>query len=259
MDNLTAILVTLIPFVLFCLIVFAILAVFAGAVIFFLKFFNKQWSAVNTGLQQPGKAYLAETAANLLPWTPEALADLSAYLDYVSRAGLGNLHARGTVKSLSRPDETGRLVFELQLKRLKGAMTLKSAQKCWQLKFLGLTSKETPVEADGEPLGTIQSIRKEILLLDPNGQTIGRYQRRQLLGGFGGLTEYAQTPYFGPVELNGRVLAELNRNPILLKPLVGNKIPPPLVKDPASDLTPEEETWLVALVGWEIMYRIVTK
>lgn len=240
-------------------IVLIFLAVFAGVVIFFLKFFNKQWSAVNTGLQQPAGEYLAETAAKLLPWTPQTLADLSAYLDYVSRAGLGNLHARGTVKSLSRPDETGWLAFELQLKHLKGAMILKSAQKRWQLKFLGATSRETPVEVDGEPLGTIQSIRKEILLLDPNGQTIGRYQRRQLLGGLGGLTEYAQTPYFGSVELNGRTLAELNRNPVLRQPLVGEKTPSPLVKDPASDLTPEEETWLVALVGWEIMYRIVTK
>ena len=237
-----------------------LVALILGGIFLFSKKYRAISTQVTQDLNQASDDFFAEITPQLLPWQTEALADLSAYLEYSSRAWWGRVDARGKIKSISQPDAPGWLAFDLHIKNFKGRMILKSATRSWQLQFLGLTKKEVPVEVDGEPLGTIQNARKEILLLSPDGQTTGHYRRHQLLGGFVNLTSYAQTPYFGPVELNGRQVADLNRNPILLKPLVGSKTPPPpLIKNLAFDLTPEGETWLVALVGWEIMYRIVTQ
>ena len=138
-------------------------------------------------------------------------------------------------------------------------MFLKSTSRSWQLHFLGVKSRETPVDLDGIAFGLIQDRTEEIMLLSPDKQPVGVYRQHKLLSGHGGLTNWAQTPYFGGVELNGRYLGELNRNPILLKTLVGEATAVPLVRDLAAGLNAEEEAWLVALVGWEILYRMVTR
>jgi hypothetical protein len=264
-EDLTIWLTLLASFAVGCLGFVLMGAVFLGVFFFFIKAFTGVSSKASRELSQPAEKYFAEITPQLLPWTSEALADLSAYLAYSRRGRRGKLHARGVVKSLSQPDSAGRLAFDLQIQRAKGtmlqwegAMILKSDSRAWRLRFLGLTHKETPVEIDGTPLGTIQDRGKEILLLDPDSQPVGCYRQYQLVGGIGGLTKYAQTPCFGPLELHQRHIADLNRNPLLLRPLIGGEPAPPLVTNLASDLRADEAQWLVALVGWEILYRIVT-
>ncbi len=258
-NNLLTLILAISPCLVITIFFVGIAALLFGVFFLFFKKSRAISTQVAQDLSQSGDEYFAEVTPQLLPWEATALADLSAYLEYSSHAGRGRVHARGKVKSLSRPDAPGWLAFDLRIENFKGAMILKSAECDWQLQFLGLTAKETPVEVDGVPLGSIQQARQEVLLLSPDDRPIGCYRQYQLLGGLGGLTKRAQTPYFGPVELNGRFLAELNRNPILLKPLTGKALPPPLVKNLAANLTAEKEQWLVALVGWEILYRIVTR
>jgi hypothetical protein len=258
-NNLLNLILAIAPCLVMAVCFVGIAALFFGVVFLFFKKSRAISTQAAQDLSQSSDEYFAEVTPQLLPWEATAPADLSAYLEYSSHAGRGRVHARGKVKSLSRPDAPGWLAFDLHIENFKGTMILKSAECDWQLQFLGLTAKETPVEVNGVPLGSIQQAREEILLLSADDRAIGRYRQHQLLGGLGGLTKYAQTPYFGPVELSGRCLAELNRNPILLKPLIGNASPPPLVKNLAANLTAEEEQWLVALVGWEILYRIVTR
>jgi hypothetical protein len=231
------------------------MAVGLGLFFLFFKTTRAISTRVRQDLSQSSAEYFAESAPQLLPWQATALADLSACLEYSSFAKFGRLHARGKVKSLTQPDAFGWLVFDLLIENFKGVMILKSTEYCWQLGFLGLMAKEIPVDVNGVPLGSIQQTGQGILLVTADGQAIGNYQQHRLLGGLGGLTEYAQKPYFGPIELNGRPIAQLNRNPILLKSLIG-KTSPPLVKNLAADLTAEEVQWLMALVGWEILYRI---
>jgi hypothetical protein len=236
-----------------------IAGLFFGVIALFIKKSRAISTQVSQDLSQSGDEYFAEVGPRLLPWEASAPGDFSAYLEYSSRAGRGRVFARGKVKSLTRPEAPGWLAFDLRIEGFKGVMILKSAESDWQLQFLGLTARKTPVEVEGVPLGSIQQAHKEVLLLSPDDQPIGRYQQHQLLGGLGGLTKWAQTPYFGSVALHGRSVADLNRNPILLKPRTGNAPPPPLVKNLAAFPTAEEEQWLVALVGWEILYRIVTR
>jgi hypothetical protein len=241
-------------------------ACFVGMVVLILVVFYlfiKKSRSISTqaaqDLSQSRDEFFAEVTPQLLRWETAALVDLSAYLEYSSHTGIGHVHARGKVKSIGQPGAPGWLAFDLRIENRKGDMVLKSAASDWQLQFLGVTAKETPVEVDRMPWGTIQQAPKEVLLLAYDKRPVGRYRQHQFLGGLVGLTKYAQTPYFGPVDLNGRFLAELNCNPILLKPLVGNFFPPRLVRNLADNLTAEEEEWLVALVGWEILYRIVTR
>ena len=257
-NTLLNLIVTLAPCLVSAVCFVGIAVLVLGVIFLFFRKFRSVSTQVAQDLSQSDDEFFAEVVPQLLPWEATALADLSAYLEYSRHASPGRVHARGKVKSLSRPDSPGWLAFDLRIEKFKGAMILKSAECDWQLQFLGLTAKEVPVEVNGAPLGTIQEAQKEILLLSTDRRPIGRYKQRQLLGGIGGLTKYAQNPYFGPVELKERSLAELNRNPILLKPLIGNASPPPLVKNLAANLTAEEEQWLVSLVGWEILYRIVT-
>ena len=247
------------PFLIMTVCFLGFAALFFVVIYFFFKKSRSISTQVTQDLSQTSQDFFADMTSQLIPWETKALSDLSAYLEYSSRTRPGRINARGRIKSLDQPDASGWLAFELRIENFKGTLTLKSTQSDWQLNFLGLTARETQVEVEGLPLGTIQQALKTVLLLSSDNRQIGTYHQHRLLGGIGGLTNYAQTPYFGSVTLFGLFLAELNRNPILLKPLIGDKIAPPLVKDVIMDLTREGENWLVALVGWEILYRIVTK
>jgi len=228
-----------------------------------LRLFIKQSSAISTkvtqDLSQSSAEFFAETVPQLISWETSALGDLSAVLDYSCRTRRGHIHARGKLKSLQQPNQAGWLVFEMRIDDFKGCILMKSSDSEWELQFLGLRSKETPVAVDGMPLGTIHETYQGILLLSVVDQQVGIYQQHQLLGGIGGLTNYAQHPYFGAVILNGRTIAEINRNPILLKSMIKTAAAPPLVKMHDVQISRDEQDWLAALVAWEILYRIVTK
>jgi hypothetical protein len=247
------------PFLFAATCFIGIVVLFFGVIFLFVKKHRGISTKVAQDLSQSSEEYFAEVRPQLLPWKVTAPTDFSAYLEYSSHAGRGRVYARGKVKSIDDPDAAGWLAFDLSIEKFRGRLMLKSGECCWQLKFMGLTARETPVEVESVLLGIIKQAQQEVLLLSPEKRPVGRYLQHQLLGGLGGLTKFTQTPYWGSVEINGRSLAELNRNPILLKPLTGNASPPPLVKNLVANLTVEEERWLVALVGWEILYRTVTR
>jgi hypothetical protein len=255
--NLLNLLLALVPVLVF---VIAIIGIALLAFLGFSLLIRKSGSIskqVTRDLNGPPDHFFTETTPHLLRWENKAPADLSAFLEFSRHTTPGNIHACGKVMSLSKPDAPGWLAYDLLIEKRKGALVLKSSDCNWRLGFLSLISKETPVEVDGRALGTIRQERNEILLLSPSGTPVGKYLQHQFIGSSFGLSKYAQTPYFGAVELNGHLLGEVNRNPILLKQLVGNPKAHPLVKNLAGELSREDEQWLVALVGWEIMYRIV--
>ena len=232
------------------------------------------FTRVDQALAQPTEEYLAEVEGRLLPWSAEGLSDLSAYLAYVRHAQIGFLHARGLVKSMRRVEEKkGWLAFDLQLRRsrplsmhLEGGMVLKSSLHTWNFRFLGVTSRDTPVEVDGLRLGMLRIRSNGVELLDTMGRTVGLYRRPPVVIRYS-TWRYRRasdpTPRFAPVEMNGRYVAQVNYNPvvqIVLSTIPGDvPAPAPLVQDPAPDLSEDEEMWLIALVGREIMYRIITK
>jgi hypothetical protein len=244
-----------------CLFVIFMIAVFAGLAWIISRVMNTR-SHINQALAEDTQAYFERSTAQLYPLSANALTDVSSRLDVNGRAALGNVHYRGQLQSLSQPGR-GYLDFDLQLKFGKGAMRLNTTQHALQLDFAGIGARQVQAAASGQPFGlilTTSSMKTEIDLCNPQGQIIGHYHR-QPLKGLGMAVEparYNYKVYYGQVEVGGRVLAELNRNPLILRSQSGVVIAP-LFRQVAFDLSEEEETWLLLLAGWEIYVKILTR
>jgi hypothetical protein len=244
-------------------ILFAVLAIggflfFAVAIAALALFFRAlvRGARSNPALQGTAEEHLAAAVPALLPWRTEALADLSSHLEMVGYSALGELHYRGAFKSLSQPQATGWLAFDLHLKRAKGpVMVSTSAHAC----RLDVEWRTAQVTVDGQLLGRIQTQGLEVTLLDLENRPIGHYHRQRqrfwndVNVGRQGFFE----PAYGPVMVHDRTLAEINSNPVRSQHLARLDRPlPAMIQNLVPSLTPEEEAWLVALVGLEIYYRI---
>ena len=233
-------------------IIVILIAVMGGMVWGISRVFSKSGEA----LQAETGEYFADIVPQLQPWEPDAPTDFSSQLEIAGRSALGKLHYRGVVKSLGQSDLPGWLAFDLQLKFGKGPMLLRTAGHSLHLDFGGIGSRTVLISMNEQPFGAIQEAA-EVGLLDTQERQIGCYKQHRLALG-ASLSDHARNPYYGPVEIAGRALAELNRNPLLHKRLLGDEKVSPFFQNVAPNLTPEEEIWLLALTGWEIYNRIIT-
>jgi len=132
---------------------------------------------------------------------------------------------------------------------------------------LDIEANEARVTVGGQTLGSIRLC--EGTIFDSGRQPIGRYHRYR-----GWRWQVGSAPTssrYGPVELYGRTVAEVNDGLIRGGGLLtGSAASRPLMRNPstalrqssgqgsgqglASDLTPEEENWLLALVALELYH-----
>jgi hypothetical protein len=228
-----------------------------GVAVVVLLFRGLVRSARSTpALQGTTEEYVASIVPGLQPWGAGALADLSSHLEMAGYAALGDVHYRGVFKSLSQPQKTGWLAYELHLKRAKGPVVLFTSTQTIQL---DVAWRAAQVMLNGQPLGRFQTQGMEVTFLDLEGRPMGQYQRkRQRFWSDDNMWRKGFfDPAYGPVMLHGRPLAEINSNPIRSQHIARLDRPmPPLIQNLAPSLASEEEAWLLALVGLEIYYRI---
>lgn len=242
---------------------FGLLAVLLlGGGIFIARRIGKVHQDAGQALAEDMEAFFARSASELYPLSAAALSDVSSQLEIKGQAALGNVHYRGRLHSLSQP-ERGWMDFILKLKFGKGNMQLCTSRRRLQLTFGGIGVREVQLAVDEQPFGMLRD-EGEVSLWDSQGCTVGKYARHPLA--VGGLAvepaKFNFKPYYGLIEVGGRSLAELNRNPLILRPRPGavKQIEiMPLFRQVASDLSPDEEAWLLLLAGWEVYVKILTR
>ncbi|TFG67268.1 MAG: hypothetical protein E4H27_09210 [Anaerolineales bacterium] len=230
-----------------------------------LKRFANAWQAAGKALQGDAKSYLAEQGRVLLPWNENALSDFSANLEINGQQVFNKLHYRGRFKSLSQPDESGWLAFDLNLTTGKGALLAQTAGRNFMLTVNGgiLQELTAEVRVDGMPLGQICVQGLQIFLLGVDARPLGQYNHPSKEWRLSAQTSiyYLRPGYFdptySPVEIHGRQVAEFNNNLILSQHLKFLQDPvPALYRNLALNLTSEEQDWLVTLAVFESYLRI---
>ena len=243
-----------------------------GLVILMISRQSQPYSAQEMAQAEAGASdYFSRTVPTLLPWTSNSLVDLSCQWQG-TRGGFTIGGYQGVVKSLSNPDGPGLLVYYLSLKGRRGFLRLRTSEPfdpstglragSAPLGYtrdrqdrrevrLDIEANEARVTVEGQPLGSIHL--REGTIFDSGGQPIGRYQRYRGLRWQVGSAPTSSR--YGPLELYGRTVAEVNDGLVRGGGLLtGSAAGRPLLRNLASDLTPEEETWLLALVALELYH-----
>jgi len=195
--------------------------------------------------------FVSRTVPTLLPWRPGALADLAARWEG-TRGGLVIEEHQGVLNSLGNPDGPGLLACYLSLKGSRGFLLLctsgpfDSAQDRREVR-LDIKVDGAHVAIGGQPLGSIHL--REGTIFDSGGQPVGRYHRQRSL---------SSSPRYGPVELYGRTVAEVNDTLVRGGEFLLDGGARPLVRNLTPDLTQEEESWLLALVALELYYDAIS-
>lgn len=191
--------------------------------------------------------FFSRTVPTLLPWQPGALTDLSCQWQG-TRGGFTIGGYQGVIRSLSNPEGQSLLAFSLSLKGSRGFLRLHTSDREVRL---DIEADEVRVAVGGQPLGSIHM--REGTIFDSGGQPIGRYQRYRGLRWQVGSAPTSSR--YGPLELYGRTVAEINDGLVRSGGLLtGNAASRPLVRSLAPDLTLEEENWLLALIALELYY-----
>ncbi|MCJ7433409.1 MAG: hypothetical protein MUO77_07985 [Anaerolineales bacterium] len=246
---------------LFFLLAIVLIAIF----IWVLKRNADVWQAAGKALQGDAKSYLAEQGRVLLPWNENALSDFSANLEINGQQVFNKLRYRGRFKSLSQPDESGWLAFDLNLTTGKGALLAQTAGRNFMLTVNGglLQELTAEVRVDGILLGQIRVQGQLIFLLGVGARPLGQYNHPSREWRLSAQTSiyYLRPGYFdptySPVEIHGHQAAEFNSNLILSQHLKYLKEPiPALFRNLTLDLTSEEQDWLVTLAVFESYLRI---
>jgi hypothetical protein len=191
--------------------------------------------------------FFSLTTPNLLPWQQDALADLAARWEG-TRGGFSVGQYQGVIKSLNQPDQTGWLACYLSRKGSQGFLSLRSSE--YEVR-LDITGQDVQVNVEGRSLGSINL--RDGTILDSTGQPIGRYRRYQGLR-----LQVGSQPLssgYGSLELHGRTVAEVSDGLIYSGALFDPGTSRSLLRNLASDLTQEEENWLLALVALEFKYN----
>jgi hypothetical protein len=253
---------TLIIFGAFCVGGLLFLLIGGGMVALFfwrLRGMGQVFGSAQEALQAETEEYFASVVPQLLHWQAGSLLDLSSHLEMTGISALGSVHYQGTLMSLSQPKEPGWLAYEMRLKRAKGPLLLRTSSRAWQL---DIERGFADVVVDGTPLGRLRVRGRETTLLDVDGRPIGRYyrQRRGLVITAVVWQKGLFDPAYGPVEIHGRSIAEINNNLIRSVHLRRLDQPmPALVRNLTPELGPREEDWLVALIGLEVYYRVLAR
>jgi len=115
---------------------------------------------------------------------------------------------------------------------------------------LDIKANEMQVIAGDQFLGSIRLNKGTIF--DSGGQPIGHYHRYRGLRWQVGSAPVSSR--YGPVELYGRTVAEVNDSLVRSGPWAGGAASRPLVRNLVPDLTPGEANWLLAIVALELCY-----
>ena len=237
--------------------VILIILIIAGGYIF--SRVVKIQTEAGRALSEDTRAFFDRSAPGLYPISAGAFEDISSQMQVNGRAVLGNIHYRGQLESLSQPGRAY-VAFDLQLKFGKGTMQLHTAEHRLQLNFGGIGVSQAQASADHIPFGVLADEKKGIQLRDLQGRSVGCYHRNPLE--VAGLevepARFNFKSYYGAVDIGERTIAELNRNPLILRPRPGVEIGP-LLRKVAIDLDKEETIWLLLLVGWEIYIKIINR
>ncbi len=191
--------------------------------------------------------FVSHAAVGLLPWG--SLTDLSCQWRG-TRGGLIVGKYRGVIKSLSNPDAPGLLACYLSLKGTQGSLHLRTSAHEARL---GIEANVAQVTVGGRFLGSIRLGQGTIF--DSEGQPIGRYHRHRGLRWQIGSAPLSSR--YGPVELYGRTVAEVNDGLSRSGPWSGDAARRPLVRNLAPDLSRDEENWLLAIAGLEFYHCAV--
>lgn len=199
------------------------------------------------------EAYFAQTIPNLLPWSTPTLAGLSCCWQGERHVSFTTRRHEGWIPSLSHPEGRGPVAFHLVQKGLYRVVHLRTSIHQVRLELEGDEGRVTG------RYGTLGKVRlADGTLLDEAGRPLGQYHhqpgRLRLTVGSAPLSSR-----YGPVELNGRTVAELNDGLVWRKGswgiFTGEATHRPLIRRLAPDLTDEETDWLLALVGVELIYN----
>ena len=239
MDVLT-LLLSLLPFA-FCALFLVALALFAGFL--FWRFFSR----AKVTPKVDGDVFLAQTRAELLPWSREVFADLSnrwkADWRTIGRRG----YFQGAVQSLSRPEEAW-LAFHIDhYGWLRGGITMRTSahevtlQITWEKRRGLRPPAQVSITTTGQPLGTIRL--PDFALMDSAGNAIGAYPHDTGL-------HIGQA--FHPLQMGGRAVAEIGDGWLIQPITLGS--PKPALRNVIPDLGPQEEQWLVAALALELYF-----
>lgn len=223
----------------FCIIVLVVLVF--GFLILLRLLRSRPYGAQETA-QAKARAsdFVSRTVPTLLPWQPGALADLAAHWEG-TRGGFVIGEHQGVLKSLSNLDGPGLLACYLSLKGNQGFLLLCTPEHEVRL---DIETDGANVAVEGQPLGSIHL--REGTIFDSGGRPVGRYHRQRGL-----------SPRYGPVELYGRTVAEVNDTLVRGGEFLLDGGARPLVRNLTPDLTPEEENWLLALVALELYHDAI--
>lgn len=247
----------------FCL--FALLALAFTAFIFFkiIKRSSNVHQEAETTLSTKNDSYFSQATSRLLTWDTNSLEDFTSLVGITGRSYFGNMHSRGSIKSMTQPEETfDWLVFDLQLKRSKGRMEIHTAERRYELDIH--MNNLSQVRVDGIPLGKMTLDGRRLFLLGLGGEkTVGYYDHKKpnrklaiRLGRYYTLPDYYK-PLYSPVLIHGRQVADFNSRIMFTKHKDFVKDPVvPLYRNIAPDINAEEKDWIIALLGLEIWYRI---
>ncbi len=222
-----------------------------GLVLFVNSQRSQPYSAREMAQAEAGASdFFSHAMPTLLPWRPDALADLAARWEG-TRSGFLIGEYKGMVRSLSYPDRASRLACYLCLKGRRGFLRLRAPGREMRL---DIAAGEAHVVSDEQPLGSIRL--NEGTIFDREGQPIGRYHRYR--GWRWQMGSVPTSSRYGPLELRGRTVAEVNDALVRGSgPFVADSARRPLVRNLAPNLKPEEERWLLALVGLELYHDAI--
>jgi len=233
---------------------FILCACFASIIAFFIVLFVLwQRSRPPSPQQQASAANAAqvdreESVATLLPWSTQCLGDLACQWRGTRTLALVGSEYRGQIASLSDPQGSSALAFHLSGKGRQGVLRLWTSDRQMQLDF----------RADGSTSVSgclVGSIRPDGELLDSAGQSIGAYPRRRGFRFVMGSIPVA--PRYTSAELNRRAVAEINEGLVRRSgPFAASAATRPLIHNLRADVTREEEDWLIALIGLELIYNV---
>ncbi len=190
-----------------------------------------------------------ETSASaLLSWSTHRLSDLACQWRGTRSLALVGSEYQGEIVSLSNPKGANALAFRLSAKGRAGVLQLWTSDRQMQLDFRA----DDSASISGCLAGTILPDGK---LLDSAGRPVGNSRRHQGFGLLMGSIPIA--PRDTPVELNGRMVAEINEGLIRGSgPFAAGAATRPLVRGLRADVTREEEDWLLAIIGLELIFDV---
>jgi hypothetical protein len=222
---------------------------------------RRQWQAKDeatlTTERKTAQSQLEQMVADLRPWSPEGLTDLSTDWDARWTKFGRDLNARGTIPSLGEPKGPGWVAFVFKVRGARQPEGQMQACTTVQAFDYGISREGVDLLVDGAPLGRVQP---DGTLLDADGQPIGSAVRPGGLpamfrvGSIAKLRDERERTY--PLILGKRTVAHLANPPAQMTNVISLKrrqFPPAVTLE--STPSDEEATWLLALAILQVAFH----